>query len=51
VRGWALQAFQYSLPTPLALQRLRAAVGALTRADAKQAVRDAIREMEARPGS
>ena len=51
VRGWALQAFQYSLPTPVALQRLRAAVGALTHADAKQAVRDAITEMEARPGS
>ena len=50
VRGWALQAFQYSLPRPLALERLRAAVDGLTHADAKTAVQDAIREMEAQPG-
>jgi len=49
VRGWALEAFQYSLPRPLALERLRAAVDGLTHADTKRAVQDAIREMEAQP--
>ena len=50
VRGWALQAFQFSLPRPVALERLRAAANGITHADAKTAVQDAIREMEAVPG-
>jgi len=49
VREWALQAIRFSLPRPVALERLRAAVDGLTHADTKAAVRDAIREMEAQP--
>lgn len=50
VRRWALRAFQLAMPRPLALERLRGAVDGLTRADAKQAVRDAIRALEAQGG-
>ena len=49
VRGWALEAFQYALPRPVALERLRAVVDGLGHADTRQAVRDAIKEMEAQP--
>jgi hypothetical protein len=35
------------MPRPAALEQLRAAVDGLTRADAKQAVRDAIQALEA----
>jgi len=49
VRGWALQAFRYAMPRPVALERLRAAVDGLTHADTKQAVRDAIQALEAQP--
>ena len=50
VRGWALEAFEYALPRPVALEHLRAAVNGLTHADTKAAVQDAIRQMEAQPG-
>jgi len=50
VRGWALQAFQFAMPRPVGLARLRSAVDGLTHPDAKQAVQDAIRQMEAQPG-
>ena len=50
VRGWALQAFRYAMPRPVALERLRAAVDGLTHPDTKQAVRDAIKEMEVQGG-
>jgi len=49
VRGWALQAFQFTMPRPLALVRLHAVVDGLAHADTKRAVQDAIREMEAPP--
>jgi HEAT repeat protein len=47
VRRWALQAFRFGMSRPAALEQLRAAVDGLTRADAKQAVRDAIQALEA----
>lgn len=47
IRGWALQAFQFGMPRPLALAQLRKVVDGLTHADAKQAVNDAIKRMGA----
>ena len=50
VRGWALQAFQFAMPRPLALAQLRGAVARLTRADAQAAVNDAIKRLETPSG-
>ena len=47
VRGWALQAFRYGMPRPLALARLRGVVDGLTHADTRQAVNDAIKQLGA----
>ena len=47
VRGWALQAFRFGMPRPLALARLRSAVDGLSHPDAKQAVADAIARLGA----
>ena len=47
VRRWALQAFRFAMPRPVALPRLQGAVDNLTHADAKQAVREAIQQMNA----
>ena len=47
VRDRALQAFRFGMPRPLALARLRSAVDGLSRADAKQAVADAITALAA----
>ena len=47
VRRWALQAFRFAMPRPVALSRLQGAVDGLTHPEARQAVRDAIREMSA----
>jgi len=49
LRARALQAIRYGMPPALGLARLRAAVDGLTRADAKQAVSDAIQQMS-KPG-
>jgi HEAT repeat protein len=49
-RRWALQGFRFGMSRPMALEQLRAAVDGLTRADAKQAVRDAIQALEAQSG-
>jgi aminopeptidase N len=45
VRRWALQAFRFAMPRPVALSHLQGAVDGLTHPDAKQAVHEAIREM------
>ena len=45
LRSRALQAFRYGMPRAVALPQLRAAAGGLTRADAKQAVADAIAQL------
>jgi aminopeptidase N len=50
VRRWALQALRFGMPRPAALEQLRGALDGLTRADAKQAVRDAIQALEAQGG-
>ena len=50
VRRWALQAFQFAVPRPVALARLRAAVGGLTHPDAQRAVRQAIERLSERGG-
>jgi aminopeptidase N len=50
VRGWALQAFRFGMPRPLALSRLREAANGLTRADARQVVNDAITAMSSGSG-
>ena len=47
VRGWALQAFRYGMPGPLALAQLNKVVDSLAHADARQAVTDAIRRLGA----
>jgi len=44
-RRWALQAFRFGMPAPRALAQLRAAVDHLTRADAKAAVNQAIKQL------
>jgi aminopeptidase N len=49
-RRWALQAFRYGMPQPLALAHLRAAADHLTRGDARAAVADAIKQMGADRG-
>ncbi len=45
VRRWALQAYRFGMPRPMALAGLREAEGRLTRADAKAAVSDAIKQL------
>ena len=47
VRRWALQAFQFGMPRPLALARLKDAVDHLSRADAREAVNGAIKRLSA----
>ena len=47
VRRWALQAFRFAMPRPVALTQLRGAVDGLTHQDAKQAVREAIQQLSA----
>jgi aminopeptidase N len=50
VRGWALQAFQFALPRPQALARLRAVVDHLTHPDTQRAARQAIERLGASGG-
>ncbi len=50
VRRWALQAFRFAMPRPVALSRLQSAVDGLTHPDARQAVRDAIQQLSAQRG-
>jgi aminopeptidase N len=50
VRRWALQAFRFGMPRPVALSHLQGAVDGITHADAKQAVREAIQQLGARRG-
>jgi aminopeptidase N len=50
VRRWALQAFRYAMPRPMALAHLRGVVDGLTHVDAKQAVREAIQQLSAPRG-
>jgi aminopeptidase N len=50
VRGWALRAFQFGMPRPLALAQLRGAVDRLSHAEARAAVSDAIKQMGAARG-
>jgi aminopeptidase N len=52
VRRWALQAFRFGMPRPVALSHLRAAVDGLTHGDTQRAVREAIQQLTAqRTGS
>jgi aminopeptidase N len=50
VRRWALQAFRFGMPRPVALSHLQGAVDGITHADAKQAVRETIQQLGARRG-
>jgi aminopeptidase N len=50
VRRWALRAFQFGLPRPLALARLRAAVDHLTHPDTQRTVRQAIERLSGEKG-
>ena len=50
VRRWALQAFAFALPRPLALARLRAVVDAVRHPDAQRAIRQAIERLSSGRG-
>ena len=50
VRRWALQAFQFGVPRPLALTRLRAVVDHLAHADTQRDVRRAIERLSSSAG-
>jgi len=50
VRGWALQAFQFGMPRPLALAQLQGAVDRLRHAEARLAVSNVIKQMSAARG-
>ena len=50
-RRWALQAFRFGMPQPMALARLREAADHLTRSDARTAVNDAIKQLSAQHGA
>ncbi len=50
VRGWALEAFRYAMPRPVALDRLQAVVDRLKYPDTRRAARDAIKELQTQAG-
>ena len=50
VRRWAVEAFRFTLPRQLGVERLRAVVGKLKHADTKDEVGKALQQLE-KPGT
>jgi len=50
VRGWVVDAFRFTLPRPLGLERLKAVAGKLKYADTRKRVGDVLQQLE-KPGS